>query len=643
MNYTNREVVRRLKQYDMFLNSLELASRDVQRERICDQLDKIEKQILLETNSEYEQDYLLLFNEETSFFEDEKKRLCKLINLINDRKKYLNDRKIKHRNITGSLVELTTFLGEDKLNVFKKRLEIIEKYEENVVRHENLIKEMKRLDVKLSEASRIVKANTRLNDILENKMREVVSKALDKLDLFVLTGKREEIIRVYETQEFAYNLAKGNLKSAKEIGDEKIIFECDEMLSHVSSEFSKYKEKVNILKLIDIYDNTVTGYEELLEKREKMNDIIRELSDSELYHLIADELNKQYNTIKLEGKDIEKYEALKEEREIKNRTLYDIEEENNSKEFKSVIDELVKNENRVREEQIRQAKKEEYQKRQQKLLEEQKIEASRVRRQKLIEEARLKEQQERLEKVKELQEKTVINTKKEEKIKPVVKEEKVKITKEEDIKNEDKINNPLKDKTLEEVLSYNNDFDTDELFENTKIVPNKVLKEEKSIFEDMTETVLENNDIVEENTENSILSENEMELPVWGEVNDNQVSDLFKEESKVEELVIEDKPKLEEEIIEDNVVLPVVELDAVEEKIEPIKEEKKQPSIYDILENNKNIIWKTTDSKVNKDSIPVIGNNNLKPEMLDSRFVNNTAFPKLESGKDGEILWKETL
>ena len=55
MNYTNREVIRRLKQYDMFLNSLSLTNDPIQRERICDQLDKIEKQILLETNSEYEE------------------------------------------------------------------------------------------------------------------------------------------------------------------------------------------------------------------------------------------------------------------------------------------------------------------------------------------------------------------------------------------------------------------------------------------------------------------------------------------------------------------------------------------------------------------------------------------------------------
>ena len=52
----------------MFLNSLNLATDEVQRERICDQLDKIEKQILLETNTEYEEQYLLLLGEETKFF-----------------------------------------------------------------------------------------------------------------------------------------------------------------------------------------------------------------------------------------------------------------------------------------------------------------------------------------------------------------------------------------------------------------------------------------------------------------------------------------------------------------------------------------------------------------------------------------------
>ena len=97
MNYTNREVVRRLKQYDMFLSSLDLAKDESTRERICDQLDKIEKQILLETNTEYEEEYMHVLGEDAASFDEEKSRLRKLINIIEERRKYLDERKEEHK------------------------------------------------------------------------------------------------------------------------------------------------------------------------------------------------------------------------------------------------------------------------------------------------------------------------------------------------------------------------------------------------------------------------------------------------------------------------------------------------------------------------------------------------------------------
>ena len=90
MNYTSREVVRRLKQYDMFQNSLNLTNDEIQKERICDQLDKIEKQILLDTNTEYEEEYLMLLSKKTKFLDEEKTRLRSIITLINYLKEYLN-------------------------------------------------------------------------------------------------------------------------------------------------------------------------------------------------------------------------------------------------------------------------------------------------------------------------------------------------------------------------------------------------------------------------------------------------------------------------------------------------------------------------------------------------------------------------
>lgn len=408
MNYTSREVVRRLKQYDMFQNSLNLTNDEIQKERICDQLDKIEKQILLDTNTEYEEEYLMLLSKKAKFLDEEKTRLRSIITLINDRKEYLNKRKNEHKKITGSLVELTSFLGEDKLSTYKRRIDIIEKYEENKKEQEELIKEMKVLDIKISEASRNVKANTRLNESLEKKMINLLDKSLDKLGLYKLVEHREEISKKHSEFKYALALAKDNLKSANELGEPEYILECNNMYNEVNTSYLKYNEDINIINLINIFDQKTSNYDELLDKRENIDTILKNITSTELYKEINSELSKQYNTIKLEGNDIKNYEFLKEERNKRNKKLYDIDEENNSKEFKDVLEELVKNENRYREEQVKKARQEEQVERQKKIAEEQKIEAARVRRQKLIEEARLKEQLAVAEKMKKLQDETVI-------------------------------------------------------------------------------------------------------------------------------------------------------------------------------------------------------------------------------------------
>lgn len=617
MNYTSREVVRRLKQYDMFLNSLRLTDDDIQKERICDQLDKIEKQILLDTNSEYEEEYLMLLSKKTKFIDEEKTRLRSIISLINDRKNYLNKRKNEHKKVTGSLVELTSFLGEDKLDAYERRLDILEKYEENKVKQEKIIKEMKILDVKISEASRNVKANTRLNESLEKKMINLVQSSLEKQGLYKLVDKKDDILRKHAEFKYALALAKDNLKSANELGDSEYIMECNGMLNDISLLYDRYNEDVNIINLINIFDKKTSNYDELLDKRTSIDNILKNISNTELYKLINTELSKQFNTIKLESNDIKNYEYLKNEREKRNKLLYDIDEENNSKEFKSVLEELVKNENRQKEEQVKKARQEEQVERQKKIAEEQKIEAARVRRQKLIEDARLKEQSEVAEKMKRLQNQTVIK-KNNDTSKKVSSFDDI-LPKGEELK-EDRVDikNPLKNKTLDEVMSFSSDFDTDELFENTKITPNKplghsILKEAEKSFEE------------------------DVDIPMWN------VPEPPKEEVKKDIPVSTPTKKIDIDIPKDNMDLfkeedtsKKVEVPAKEE----VKKEKKESSIYDLLENNSNIIWKTTDTSSGNKGIPVINNNKLKPEVVKDN--GNMAFPDLKK-KDGEVLWKETL
>ena len=546
MNYTNREVVRRLKQYDMFLNSLELTNDENTKERICDQLDKIEKQILLETNTEYEEEYMKVLEEEAGSFEEEKARLKRIIDIIEGRRKYLDERRDEHKKITGSTVELTTYLGEDKLSSFKRRLEIIETYEKNKEEQENIMNEMKTLDIKISEASRNVKANARLDDILENKMQELVNNALDKYNIYSLASNIKEIEEKHSTLEYAVEMAKDNLKTAKEVNNSEIILECDNILSEVTLEYTRYHEELYALKLMEIYDEKVEDYDSLLTKREKIDEILREIPESDLYKDIYEELSKEFNTIKMQKQDLDTYESLKNERQIKRERMSVLEEQNSSKEFKDVLDELIKTETRVREEKLKQAKKKEYQEKQAKLLEEQKLEASRRRRQKLIEEARMKEQHERLSKVKELQDSTVIGPKNKE--------------------------NPFEGKTIDDFLNKKEEIKLDS-------------SDEKSLLEELTEEVEE---VIDEKDDNRV---------------DNE-KDLFVETSNPVDLSIN--------------------FDDI--NIENKEEEAEEKPEFNVMEDF--------------DDIPIIENNNLKPELLDSSDKKKDS---KANGKEGEILWKEAL
>ncbi len=529
----------------MFLSSLELAKDENTRERICDQLDKIERQILLDTNTEYEEEYMHALNEEAASFNEEKSRLRKLINIIEERRKYLDERKAEHKKITGSLVELMTFLGEDKLSIFKRRLDIIETYEKNREEQESIMNEMKSLDIKISEASRNVKANARLDDILENKMQELVNKAFEKFNLYGLTSKESDIEEKHTTLKYALDMARENLKSAKDINNTFMILECDNILSEVTLEFNKYNEELYALKLMKVYDEKSEDYDSLLKKRENIDEILKEIPESDLYMEINEELSRELNTIRLQKQDLDTYETLKKERLVKRERMSALEEENNSKEFKVVLDELVKNEARIKEEQAKIAKKKEYQEKQARLIEEQKLEASRRRRQKLIEEARMKDQHERLSKVKELQDNTVIGSNKKSKV------------------------NDLKNITIDDIFPKK---------EDNKLA---VLPEEKSILEEMTEEAVDDNRLLD----------------------DNKAKDLFVENTDPVDLSIS--------------------FDDID--IDDKKEEAKEEIKFDMSDF---------------DDIPIIENNNLKPELLDS---DDKIDISKTNKKEGGILWKETL
>lgn len=423
LEYTSRQVTQLLRQYEMFLKSLKILTDNTDKEKIYDQMTKIKEKILEETNSIYEEEYMLLLGSSTYLINEEKERLLCLIKLIEERIKYVKDNRKDHKEITGQAIDYFSVPGEDKLGQFKRNVKIIDKFNANKKKEHQLGIEINELDEKISEAVKKIKNNKSLNTSLEKKMINFLTRVFDKLELYKLTEDKHIIEEEYKELEFSLTKAKDNVKKAKASGREELIIECDSLLSSITLEFEKIKEKKYIIKLMEMYDNIISDYEQLLAKREEINEILSEISSSQLYSVIGEELTKQYNTIKIEKQDIKTYETLVEERENKYNELEGIAEENNSEEFREVLDELLVNEKKRQEELLQEQRKKEYEERQRKLIEDKKLEDERRKRQQLIIEERKKEQESRTRQLLEQQRKTVIIPKEKQEVKKEVVEE----------------------------------------------------------------------------------------------------------------------------------------------------------------------------------------------------------------------------
>ena len=391
IEYANESVIKLLKQYDMLSKSLDFTTDLKQKNDICYQMTKIIQNVLEITNSIYEEKYLRVEKRSVYLMDEEKTRLLELINLINERRVYINNQIISNKELTGLGLDVGIILGEDKLEEYKAQVKIIDKYKNNM-RLETVLKdEIKNLDVAIKKANDKINNNKSLNKHLEEKMIHLLDKTLEKLSLFELQEREKEIDLAYTELGYSLEKAKENAKVARRDCTEEIILECDNMLASITLEYERYKEKKLILHLITIYKTPANTYEEILAKREEINNILINITTSELYSIVGNELKKEYDTIKLEQQDVATLKSLMEERDVKSQTLQEINDENSSDEFKGLLANLLENERKYQEKlQLEQKKRE------QERLERQKIEEKRkqeefVKRQKEIEEERNKE------------------------------------------------------------------------------------------------------------------------------------------------------------------------------------------------------------------------------------------------------------
>ena len=391
IEYANESVIKLLKQYDMLAKSLKYIDDINQRNDICKQMTKIISQVINDTNSIYENKYKKLSTRAVYLMDDEKNRLLELINLINERRAYINNQITSNQEITSLTVEMPKILGEEKIEEYKNNVKIIDRYKNNI-RLEGILKdEIEKLDEEIKQVASKIANNKNVNRQLEEKMIRVVSTAIDKLSLSELKEKENEIDLAYTELKYSLEKAKENAKIARKECSEDIILECDNILASTSLDYERYKEKKLILQLMYLYKKTVSNYDELLAKREEINNILLNITNTELYRMIGNELNKEYSTIKLESKDIAELQELLNKKQEKQDKLKEINEENNSDTLKGMLATLLENEKKYQEKLEEERKQKERERVEREKLEEQKRLEELAKRQKEIEEERNKE------------------------------------------------------------------------------------------------------------------------------------------------------------------------------------------------------------------------------------------------------------
>ena len=395
IEYANDSVIKELKQYDMLSRSLKLTEDLDQRQALCYQMTKIIKRVLELTNKIYENKYLRLENKTTYLMDEEKERLTELVNLINERRTYINNQMSSNEELTGLTPDYIYVLGEDKIDNYKEEIEIIDKYKENIKLNSTLKDEIVNLDKSIKKAKEKISTNKIMNRQLEDKMVRVIDRAINKLSLKELKERENEIDLAYTELGYSLEKAKENARIARKDCSTEIIQECDNMLSSITLEYERYKEKKYILKLMELYKEETHNYEELLNKRERINKILTGIVGSEIYLEIGEELNKEYAAIKLEQQDAATLRSLEEEKEKKQRILEDIKIENASDKFKGILVHLLENEKKYQAKLLEEKKRKEEQRKARELEEEKRRRKEMMHRQKLLEEERKKEIEER--------------------------------------------------------------------------------------------------------------------------------------------------------------------------------------------------------------------------------------------------------
>ena len=322
------------------LNNFEDASRDI---------DAMNDEVYLKEIEDKFYDTLKL--------EEEEKKLAVLVDYIGGRVEQRISLLSDFANVTGyDLQGLPPIKYYDKLDDYKERLKYIREYLSNIEQINKLDLEIEQADTKLNEAY-ITKAtseeqNIKNEELLQTKFNNLVK----NMDIFkevteenIDTKLNEAIYKVEDSKKSLDIFTKSFTTLS---GSGISVEEEQEYLSYVEGAeeaFYNNKEEEYLLKIYKLLMEKNSEYNQLLIKREELNDILYErinlrkelkIPNTDILGNLYDLLEKQYEDIKRQSANMNKIETLTEEISIKKEKLNDLMTENQKVEILALLREF---------------------------------------------------------------------------------------------------------------------------------------------------------------------------------------------------------------------------------------------------------------------------------------------------------------
>ena len=294
---------------------------------------------------------------DTFKLEDEEKKLSILVDYIGGRVEQRMSLIEDFSNVAGyELVNLPIIKYQDRLDEYKSRLRYIKEYLSNTDRINKLNEEINDLENKLNDAyvkkSKSEEKNGKAEEELFNRFKNIVG----NLDLFKdvnvdnIDTKLNEVIAVTADSKKSLDIfykSFSTLNDAGISGEER-----NEYLSYVNNAKDIYytnKEQEYLLRIYSILSVSKTEYEDVISKRNSLNELIFErnnlrkdldIEESDILSSLYDLLNRQYDEIREEKFNIDNIDNYIQEIESRKIEVSGLEQDNQKVEILSLLKEF---------------------------------------------------------------------------------------------------------------------------------------------------------------------------------------------------------------------------------------------------------------------------------------------------------------